>query len=197
MTYSGRCARCNQWCSNKAFASCPDGKSIPDYATAAHVPHRSDKNDKVCPACSRKISRSRPARPPLIDLTLSHAEKLQTGENMRRLLKHEGDDDCVILPSPRGPSTTWCKLTTPRVDNNDCSGETRRRRAKTMESIRERLSAVSDNSNKENQDSVQRLRVAEVKRQPDLRATGMEKSHCQRRYIRICWSTTRDWARFH
>ena len=36
-----------------------------------------------------------------------------------------------------------------------------------MELLRERLSAVSDKSVKENRDSVQRLRVAEVKRQPD------------------------------
>ncbi len=100
---------------------------------------------------------------------------------MRRMLKHEGDDDCVILPNPRGPSTTWCKLTTPRVDNNDCGAETLRRRAKTMESIRKRLSAVSDNSDKENQHSVQRLRVAEVKRHRN----------------RTCWSTIGDWAGFH
>jgi hypothetical protein len=113
--------------------------------------------------------------------------EVATGENMRRILRDEGNDNCVILPSARGPSTTWCKLPTPRVDNNDCLAETLRRRAKLLESIRERLSAVSDNSDMQNLRSTISV----------LRATATAKSGCKRCCSRTCWSTMRDWVDFH
>ena len=117
MTYYGNCARCNSTRNSVAFKSAKNGKPIPPYAAAADVPHRSTINTRLCTACRLFIEKK---RPPLIDLTLSHAEKLQTGENMRRLVTQDGEDGFVTLPSTRGPSTTWYKLTTPRV-GNECA----------------------------------------------------------------------------
>ena len=68
------------------------------------------------------------------------------------------------------------KLTKPRVDNNACGAKTLRGRAKADETVRDRLSAVTENSNKENEDNVQRLRVAEVNRQPEEYIDAMEEA---------------------
>ena len=86
------------------------------------------------------------------------------------------EDNCVSLPSTRGPSTTGGTLTKPRVDNNACGAKTLRGRAKADETVRDRLSAVTENSNKENEDNVQRLRVAEVNRQPEEYIDAMEEA---------------------
>ena len=120
---------------------------------------------------------------PLISVThtadtapMSRQEKIALGDGMRRLIQEEGVDNRVEVPSSRGPSSTWRREIRPRVDNSNCSPETLRLRAKTMESERNWQSTISNNTDEENKESVERLRVAELKRQPEEYISAMKEA---------------------
>jgi hypothetical protein len=179
MPYSGRCACCGEAGRSKKFASAPNGENIPSYALECDLKFASEKNNRLCLGCCRIIEKKHTA---VVDThapnnaPMSRQEILAIGDGMHRLLREQGTDNRVELPSARGPSSTWERKVRPRVDNNNCSAETLRLRAKAMESEREWHSSLDTNADEENENSMERLRVAEVKRQPHEYISAMKEA---------------------
>jgi hypothetical protein len=178
MPYYGKCARCDASWRSKKFASSINGEPIPVYARQHDLKFYSEINDRLCLGCRRIMQKKRPQVTTQSNDTapMSRQQKVAIGDGLRRMLREDGIDNRVEVPSARGPPTTWEKKVRPRVDNNNCSAETLRLRAKTMESEREWHSTLNVNADQANEDSIERLRVAEVKRQPEQYISAMKEA---------------------
>jgi hypothetical protein len=101
---------------------------------------------------------------------LTREEEIQ----LHQLLHKQKESGILRIKGKRGRALHLLQLPHPELDCNESSSRTRRKRAKIVEDTRAFVSHTDSNSNKENEDSENRLLQLEMKREPDKHITASQ-----------------------